>query len=211
MFPIEYFGRWGRRSARLCGRCGRRTAGWAALGKRRCPQPQSRRPPSGSRISPLRCYSLDGVERAGVLRLDQGPHRTSRGLVEDGAAWNDHHHREDHHHQEVRLLLLQELEVYIALIGSVFSLPPLPPSCSLPNWTFSSVPARVAPSPSRSSLRSGLKEVRLLLLQCKSWRFLSLCCALFLWSPSQLPRVFLLFAPKPPLFVFPPMFFIYRS
>ena len=39
------------------------------------------------RVDPiLRCYSLDGVESAGVVRLDQGPHRTPRGLVEDGAA-----------------------------------------------------------------------------------------------------------------------------
>ena len=34
----------------------------------------------------LRCYSLDGVESAGVVRLDQGPHRIPRGPVEDGAA-----------------------------------------------------------------------------------------------------------------------------
>ena len=41
------------------------------------------------RVFPLLpCYSLDGIERAGVARLDQGPHRLSRGLVEDGAARN---------------------------------------------------------------------------------------------------------------------------
>ena len=34
----------------------------------------------------LRCYSLDGVEIAGVVRLDQGPHRIPRAHVEGGAA-----------------------------------------------------------------------------------------------------------------------------
>ena len=37
----------------------------------------------------LRCYSLNGMERTGVARLDQGPHRISRGLVEDGTARNE--------------------------------------------------------------------------------------------------------------------------
>ena len=39
------------------------------------------------RVDPiLRNYSLDGVESAGVARLDQGPHRMPREPVEDGAA-----------------------------------------------------------------------------------------------------------------------------
>ena len=37
----------------------------------------------------LRCYSLDWVEKAGVVRLDQGPHRAPRGPVEDEAALNE--------------------------------------------------------------------------------------------------------------------------
>ena len=32
------------------------------------------------------CYSLDRMEGASVARLDQGPHRIARGLVEGGAA-----------------------------------------------------------------------------------------------------------------------------
>ena len=35
------------------------------------------------------CYSLDRMEGARVVRLDQGPHRIARGLVEDGAAVNE--------------------------------------------------------------------------------------------------------------------------
>ena len=38
------------------------------------------------RVHPvIRCYSLDGMKSARVVRLDQGPHRIARGLVEDGA------------------------------------------------------------------------------------------------------------------------------
>ena len=37
----------------------------------------------------IRCYSLDGMKSARVVRLDQGSHRIARGLVEDGAAVNE--------------------------------------------------------------------------------------------------------------------------
>ena len=63
------------------------------------------------RVDPiLRCYSLDGVESAGVVRLDQGPHRFPRGRVENGAARIE---RLPNHH----VSLVPKAELKLPLLG----------------------------------------------------------------------------------------------